>query len=100
LKSYYGGEPDEISILELNTFKNYAKINWAMWPIRKIFADFPEKIKDLGTLLEARYKNQTRFSFEEYRIARFNGSFMKLMNGFDDWIDLHLARIQAGYQQI
>lgn len=95
LKNYFGSEPDEALLRKLTTFKNYAKINWAMWPIMKILADFPEETKGLGNILETRVKVPTRRSFEEYRMALFHGSFKTLVQEFDDWIDLHLARIQA-----
>jgi thiamine kinase-like enzyme len=95
LNSYFGAVPDAACIRKFATFKNYARIGWGMWPIMRILADFPEKIKDLGNILETRFKTPTRRSFEEYRIALFRGSFNTLVREFDDWIDLHLARIQA-----
>lgn len=95
LKSYFGNEFDEKCIQKLTTFKSYAKINWALWPLMDILADFPEKILDLGNVLEIRFKSPTRRSFEEYRLALFNGSFNSIVREFDDLIDLHLARVQA-----
>lgn len=100
LKSYYGDEFDEKFIQKLTNFKKYSKINWAMWPIMKLLADFPEKIEKLGNILEASLKNPTRRSFEEYRLALFNGSFNSIVRDFDDWIDLHLAWIQTSTSRL
>lgn len=95
LKNYLCKMPDETIVQKLAIFKSYAKISWAMWPIMKILEDFPEKIKDLGSVLETRFKTSTYRSFEEYRIALFQGTFNTLVREFDDWVDLHLARIQS-----
>lgn len=94
LKSYYGIECEEKN-QKLTLYKSYSEINWAMWPIMKILADFPLQTQNLGNILEDRFKMATRKTFEEYRTALFNGSFNSIVREFDDWIDLHIARIQS-----
>lgn len=95
LKSYFQKIPDEDCIQKFTVFKNFARICWAMWPIVKILADFPQKAKDLGDILEKRIKIPTLRTFEEYRRSLFDGTFKALVREPDDWIDVHLARIQA-----
>jgi thiamine kinase-like enzyme len=95
LKCYFGEDPNETQMTRLGIFKNYAKIKWAMWPIMHVLVNYPEKISVLGSILEKNFKMPTHRTFEEYRTALFTGKFTTLVQTFDDWIDLHLARIQA-----
>lgn len=95
LRSYFDEEPDAVRIQQLEMFKKHVKINWAMWPIKKILVDFPDRAVELGEILENRFRNPSRRPFEEYRLALFEGTFNLLVREFDDWVDLHFARIQT-----
>ncbi len=94
LNAYYEGSLT-VSIEKFHAYKSFAKIYWAMWPIMALLAKFPKQSKELGKILGERHAKPTNRSFEEYRQALFAGTFGSLINTFDDWVDLHLARIHA-----
>ena len=93
LASYFLKSPDEKTTATLRMFKKHGLVKWAMWPIRKILADYPQVAQKLGPILAQKYTTPTKRSFDQYLASLFDGSFSKLMKNEDDWIDLHLSRV-------